>query len=55
LSLDREQRDTRKLTQFRKARRREKKINSPVKQLQRLGESIPDDVLRTAIAEDVAA
>jgi transposase len=34
---------------------REKKINSHIKQLQKLGVSIPDDVLRTAIAEGVVA
>jgi len=33
---------------------REKKINSYVKQLSKLGVSIPDDVLRTAILQDSA-
>jgi transposase len=33
---------------------REKKINSHLKQLQKLGVNIPDDVLRAAIAEGVA-
>jgi hypothetical protein len=33
---------------------REKKINSYVKQLAKLGVSIPDDVLRSAISESVA-
>jgi transposase len=34
---------------------REKKINSHIKQLQKLGVNIPDDVLRAAITEEVTA